>query len=170
MLNKMSRHTLRLAAILGLGALAMQPAAAKSIGDEAMSMGACPAKVPAGEHLLQLELHDLRSAKGRATLDFYGDNPNDFLAKGKKIIKIHVPAAKSLVKACLKLPHAGRYAIAGYHDENDNHHFDRTLVGMPEEGYTFSRDPDALIVPSYKDTAFEAKKVVTVIPLHFHYP
>lgn len=32
----------------------------------------------------------------------------------------------------------GRYALATYHDENDNGKLDRTWIGWPEEGLGFS--------------------------------
>jgi len=45
--------------------------------------------------------------------------------------------------------------VAIYHDENNNHRFDRTLIGMPAEGYGFSNDARIFLgPPSFKSTQF----------------
>lgn len=49
----------------------------------------------------------------------------------------------------------GRYAISVFHDENDNGKFDRTVIGLPLEGYGFSNDAKVMLSPpSFKEAAF----------------
>lgn len=51
---------------------------------------------------------------------------------------------------------AGRYAISVLHDENDNKKMDRNLIGIPKEGYGFSRDAKVIAgPPSFEDAAFD---------------
>ena len=51
----------------------------------------------------------------------------------------------------------GRYAVSVYHDENTNKKLDRNFIGIPSEGYGFSRDaPIRMGPPSFDDAAFEA--------------
>jgi uncharacterized protein (DUF2141 family) len=50
----------------------------------------------------------------------------------------------------------GRYAVQAIHDENDNSELDRNLIGMPREGFGFSRDaPMRLGPPRFSDAAVE---------------
>lgn len=51
---------------------------------------------------------------------------------------------------------AGRYAISVLHDENDNKKMDRNFIGIPKEGYGFSRDAKVIAgPPSFDDAAFD---------------
>jgi uncharacterized protein (DUF2141 family) len=50
---------------------------------------------------------------------------------------------------------AGRYAIAGWYDENTNGKFDTNLMGMPNEPYGFSNDARGSFgPPSFEDASF----------------
>lgn len=51
---------------------------------------------------------------------------------------------------------AGRYAVAVMHDENANGRFDRGFLGIPQEGYGFSRDARGnMSAPSFESAAFD---------------
>lgn len=105
---------------------------------------------------LHVEVHDLHSTAGNLTVTVYGDRPEDFLAPGRKLDRVRVPVTGSETTACLAVPEPGTYAIAVYHDEDDDHDFDRTLLGLPAEGYGFSNDAPALVgLPSFRDAKFE---------------
>ena len=53
---------------------------------------------------------------------------------------------------------AGKYAFNAYHDENANGKMDRNLIGIPTEGYAFSRDARGRRGPPLFDAAaFEVK-------------
>lgn len=50
----------------------------------------------------------------------------------------------------------GRYAIALLHDENGNGKMDWSFIGMPREGFGFSRDaPVRLSPPKFDSAAFD---------------
>jgi uncharacterized protein (DUF2141 family) len=64
----------------------------------------------------------------------------------------------------------GVYAAQGYQDVNDNHKIDRTLLGVPEEGVAFSRDPSYFFAPpDFKDAAFTVGPREALISLHLRY-
>ena len=47
------------------------------------------------------------------------------------------------------------YAIAVYHDENDNDSFDQGFLGIPLEDYAFSNNAAVFLgPPSFDDAAF----------------
>ena len=64
----------------------------------------------------------------------------------------------------------GTYAVAVYHDENDNHHFDRTLLGLPAEGYGFSNNVKPLFgLPSFASVTFPVGPTQTRIGITLIY-
>lgn len=66
---------------------------------------------------------------------------------------VTVPAARVVELDFGSVP-AGRYAIAIFHDENENGRLDKRLL-MPREGFGFSRNaPVGLGPPSFGNAAF----------------
>jgi uncharacterized protein (DUF2141 family) len=152
-----------------LTALACAAPAAYAATPGALTLGEC---APGGSDArLQVTVDGLRSDKGNVTVVVYGDQPSDFLAKGKKLVKVHIPAKTGTLKACVKLPKPGRYAVAAYHDEDGDHKLNRNLIGMPVEGYAFSNNPkNYLVMPSYSSVSFQAQAKINPLPLLVHYP
>jgi uncharacterized protein (DUF2141 family) len=68
----------------------------------------------------------------------------------------HCALSVSSVTARLDDVPTGRYAISVLHDENDNQKMDRNFIGIPKEGYGFSRDAKVVAgPPSFDDAAFD---------------
>ena len=106
---------------------------------------------------LMVRITGALSTKGNLTITVYPDDADRFLAKGGKLLRARVPVGMPLTEACFAVPSAGSYAIAVYHDANDDHDFNRTFVGMPAEGYGFSNNPvTKLGLPNFKDVRFAA--------------
>jgi len=117
-----------------------------------------PCAGAAAEVRLHIHLSGIRNAKGEMAVTLYPDDPDRFLARKGKIARVRVPVTAPDMDVCLPLPQAAAYAVAVYHDENANHDFDRTFVGMPKEGYGFSNDADtALGIPRFRDVRFETQ-------------
>lgn len=100
---------------------------------------------------LDLEIQNLRSAKGMlricltARADSFPDCKNDPLALSRS-----VPASQHSIRFD-GLP-TGNYAAAIIHDENSNNKLD-TLMGIPREGFGFSRNPAIRFGPPRFDAA-----------------
>jgi uncharacterized protein (DUF2141 family) len=142
---------------------AMQHALAQSAGDEP----ACPEPSPTQ---LFVRIHGVRSAAGTVTVVLYGDNPADFLARGKRLDRRRVPARPGTVSLCLALPHPGTFALALYHDEDGDRRLTRNLVGLPTEGYGFSRDaPTTFGPPNFDDVAFTVTPGRTALDITMRY-
>ena len=92
---------------------------------------------------LSFQVMGIRSAKGEVALTLYPDDKRRFLAKGGKFARVRTKA-QSVVKGCFWVP-PGSYALAIYHDSNGDRDFNRTLVGLPAEGFGFSNNPDTKI-------------------------
>src|SRR3546814_11344781 len=86
------------------------------------------------------------------------DNPETVLKKGARLDRIRVDAREGETTLCLQAPAAGRYSVALYHDENGNKEFDKDFLGIPSEGYGFSKNPGLRFgVPKKEDTIFAAE-------------
>lgn len=165
----MRLYSIAATAIMAAGLMFSLFVPAQAVGTDALTPGDCP--TAGTDARLQLVVDTIRSSKGNVTVVVYGDKPSEFLAKGKKQVKVRMPAHPGTLKACLTLPKPGRYAVAAFHDEDNDHHLTRNMLGLPTEGYAFSNNPQALLgLPSYTKVSFTAHAGNTPMPLHIHYP
>jgi uncharacterized protein (DUF2141 family) len=71
---------------------------------------------------------------------------------------------------CVSAPDLGRYAVVVYHDENDNHKFDRNWIGLPTEGFGVSNNPSLfLVAPKFEESSFEVTGEVTHVDVEMKY-
>lgn len=96
---------------------------------------------------LLMTVTNIRHGGGNITFTLYGDDPAKFLAHKGKIGLIRVPVTANTVTGCFALSAPGTYAVAIYDDANNNHRFDRTMVGLPAEDYGFSDNPRIILAP-----------------------
>jgi len=144
------------AVLLGLG-LASAPLAGLSlaapiIGGPAVTpdMAACKAR----KLTIRLTVTRVKGARGTIIVDLHGDKPQDFLKEN--IGRAIAPAKAGEVHLCMTVDHPGWYAIALYHDKNDNRKLDKNWLGIPRERIGISNNPRFHFrVPRYKEAAFE---------------
>jgi uncharacterized protein (DUF2141 family) len=73
--------------------------------------------------------------------------------------KAAVPAAPGDVTAIIENVPPGTYAAQAFHDENDDGHLNRTLLGLPREGMGFSNDaPMHFGPPGFEAASFAVGK------------
>lgn len=119
---------------------------------------------------IHVHVHGIRNAHGTVKASLYGPDPNTFLVKGKKADKEREPAEEGSMTLCMAAPEMGRYAVVVYHDENDNHKFDRNWVGLPIEGFGVSNDPTLYLAPpSFEEAAFEVNGDLTNVDVEIKY-
>lgn len=119
---------------------------------------------------LQVTISNIRSARGTITLNLYGDRDEDFLKKGKRLGRVRIPAQKGEVTGCIPVPAPGSYAISLYHDEDANTKLTRNWLGIPTEGYGFSRDAAVSYrLPELDETVFTAMPGDTKIHITMRY-
>lgn len=120
---------------------------------------------------LRLTVTNLRAAKGLVTVVVYGDKPEDFLVRGRRLVKARFAAKEGEVKACLPLPHSGTYALAAYHDADGDGKFNRSLVGLPTEGFAFSNDPPTIAgLPAFNAVTFVVRGGANSLTIRMRYP
>ena len=111
-----------------------------------------------------------KPVQGQVVVTVYPDDARRFLAPHGKLLRARVPAAAPITKACFELPGAGTYAVAVYHDANNDGHFNRSLIGMPSEGFGFSNDaPTKVGLPAFAAVRFPVKAGETVTRVTLRY-
>ena len=64
----------------------------------------------------------------------------------------------------------GSYAVSVFHDANGDNEFNRNFVGMPAEGFGFSRNPEARTgPPEFGDAVFLVAGAETRIEVQLSY-
>ena len=103
---------------------------------------------------LRLEIADVRSDKGRVLMALYRAGDGFAETKGTAFRKDSVAAKTGTVTIEVKDLPPGSYAIAYFHDENDNQKLDTGFLGLPLEGFCFSKNARGTFgPPSFKDAA-----------------
>lgn len=96
-----------------------------------------------------VRVEGLKTRTGALRVQLYGSNPDDFLAKGRKLRRIDLPVTRAgVMDVCIAVPAPGNYAVAVRHD----------LDGNGKSGWSdgggFSRNPRLSLIslkPDYKD-------------------
>lgn len=103
---------------------------------------------------LTIEIAGLRDAKGVVRLCLTA-NPRDFPdCKGRDAVAATVKASRAPIHYTFRAVPAGIYAIASFHDANSNGKLD-TMMGMPKEGFAFSRNPAVRMrAPRFNEASF----------------
>jgi len=119
---------------------------------------------------IHVHVRGIRSAAGTVKAVLYGPDPKSFLVKGEKADKEREPAQEGSMTLCVAAPIEGKYAVVVYHDENDNHKFDRNWIGLPTEGFGVSNNPSLfLAAPKFEESSFEVNGEVTHVDVDMKY-
>lgn len=152
-------------AIAGAGALLMAAAApAQDILGPAAAACAPGAEGPA----LLVRVYGFKQRTGMLRVQTYGSNPEDFLAKGKRLDRIDLPVtAAGDMTVCVPVAATGNYAVAVRHDVNGNN-----KSGDWSDGGGFSGNPDISLTrlkPRYQDVAVSVRPGVTLVDVVLNY-
>lgn len=112
--------------------------------------------------VLTIEISKLEKSSGTIFIGLF-DNAQSFPREGKAYRDIRLKAVAPTTTTSIELP-CGTYAIALYHDCNNNGKCDTNFLGIPNEGYGFSNNvKPKFAAPTFKQTAFELNSDKTVI-------
>jgi uncharacterized protein (DUF2141 family) len=138
----------------------------------ALTVGPLPA-APACERArasVLARVNGVRSSQGFIVAALYGDQPDDFLKKGKRLARERVAARTGQVDVCVLAPGPGIYALAVFHDENGDMKLDRSWLGLPSEGYGLSNNPPpAWRWPRHSDSAFRVAGERVILDVDLRY-
>ncbi len=117
------------------------------------------------EAIVRVHVKNIRYIEGNLRVQVYGANPDDFLAKGKKLLRHEVPVEDHEQTTCVALPLDGDYALVVMLDRNANGKAD-----FFTEGFGFSRDPELnLAPPDHEETVFSVPLGVTDMTVTLKY-
>jgi uncharacterized protein (DUF2141 family) len=117
-----------------------------------------------------VRIDGVRSDRGTLVVALYGDKPEEFLKKRGRLARERVSARAGSVAVCLEPPRPGTYAIAVYHDENDNGKFDRSWTGLPTEGFGVSNNPTPVLrAPTLSESAIQVGSGHKVVNIDLRY-
>lgn len=147
-----------------LAAISIAAIAAPAFADEGCEGDRTPTSAK-----ISAQVTGLRQIKGEVTITVYPDDKRRFLAKGGKLARVRTKAL-AVTRACFWVP-PGNYAIAIYHDENADRKFNRTIVGLPAEGFGFSNNPETKVgLPPLSAARFATgpgEKIVSIQTRYF---
>jgi uncharacterized protein (DUF2141 family) len=108
--------------------------------------------------VLSIEIQDLRKASGQLMIQLV-DSEEAYEAKAEAVARksIKVSAKGDLQTQFTDLK-PGSYALMIIHDENNNGKLDSNSLGIPQEGYGFSNNPNVMRKPTFAETQFEIKE------------
>lgn len=107
----------------------------------------------------------LENDEGNIRVQVYSDDPEEFLANGKKLLRVDVPISDLNAQVCVTFPRAGTYAMVVMHDRNANGRAD-----ILTEGFGFSRNPKLMFSkPDHDEVAIEVPEGVTEIDVTLNY-
>lgn len=69
---------------------------------------------------LMVTVDGIKSSSGNVRVQSYRATPSEWMAKGRWINRIELPARKGTMTFCMPLPASGSYGIAVRHDVNGN--------------------------------------------------
>ena len=116
---------------------------------------AAPAQPPATIDI-QIEIAGLRDAQGQVRLCLTHDHERFPNCKGPGVVHGTIKASLAPLHYTFRAVPAGTYAVAAFHDANDNGKLD-TVMGIPKEGYAFSRNPKVHVrAPHFIEASFDS--------------
>jgi len=89
---------------------------------------------------LTVEIFGFRALKGDLLLSLFHETRGFPDATRSALVNLSVPVTQGRIRLELPPLPPGRYSYSVLHDENGNGSMDRSLLGMPREGYAFSND------------------------------
>ncbi len=110
----------------------------------------------------------IEKISGKLEVSLY-NNAKTFPKDNVEYMTRSVPVRSDTVKCIFYIP-PGTYAIALYHDANNNNKCDENLLGIPEEGFGFSNNVKPLASPpSFNSCKFRVSEDMMIRISLLHY-
>lgn len=93
--------------------------------------------------VIAVTVENIQSVEGNLRAQIYSSKPEEFLEKGKKLVRVDVPVVSTDPSTiCVPVPAPGTYALVVMHDKNGNGKAD-----FFSEGFGFSNNPKLSLAP-----------------------
>jgi uncharacterized protein (DUF2141 family) len=135
------------AAVLHALAVTAQPDAGRSSPPSPAPVASVPTRAT-----VTVRIQGLRHERGTVLVALY-DNERSFAKKRNPVAGLETPPKNRGAVVVFNDVKPGRYALAFFHDENNNKDLDTSLLGVPTEAFGFSRDVMGKVGPPSFDAA-----------------
>ena len=106
---------------------------------------------------LGVTVTNIEAAKGYVVISLY-NKANSFPKEGKHYKQVKVKVKGTSIKYSFQNLPKGDYAMVAYHDKNSDNECNLNFVGIPTEGYGFSRNfRPKFTAPGFNDVKFTLK-------------
>ncbi len=145
--------------ILPLSALFLASLPASATAAMVGDVAACAARQSA----ILVRVSGFKEVRGTVRVRLYEES--GWLKRGRSLSRIRAPVTGSSLEICVKVPAAGRYAVALHHDLNGNRDRDQS------DGAGFSRNPRLSLAgrPSFASTSVMVGRGVTPVGIQMMY-
>ena len=105
---------------------------------------------------LEIVVEQARNLRGRVRCGLY-NQPDGYPTEPQKALrKAAAPVVRNRATIVFENLEAGAYAVACYHDEDNNNEMKANFIGIPQEGTAASNDAEGSFgPPSFKDAALK---------------
>ncbi|MDT7828681.1 DUF2141 domain-containing protein [Pricia sp. S334] len=111
---------------------------------------------------LTVNVKNVTSNDGKISVAVY-DNAEGFLQFDQVFKADSAPSQKGTTEVVIRDLPEGRYALAVFHDENDNDKLDKNMLGIPKEPLGFSKGKMKTFgPPSFEECTFELTSDQTI--------
>lgn len=113
--------------------------------------------------VIEVQVNNLDSEKGQVVIGLYGAG-DKFPETGKEMEGLILELGSEKPKGTFSSLPPGDYAVSLFHDANRNGKLDKNFMGIPTEGYGFSKNAYNWYggVPEFDQASFELEKGETV--------
>jgi uncharacterized protein (DUF2141 family) len=101
---------------------------------------------------IEVNINGVRNSKGKISIGLF-NKANKFPEEVSRYKGIIMDIKGKSVRGIFSNIPNGTYAIAIFHDENNNRKLDKNIFGIPNEGYGFSNNATAIFGPPTFDQA-----------------
>ncbi len=118
---------------------------------------------------IRVTVSNLRSPSGLVGVALY-DARKGFPDKPERAIQGHSVKADGMCVVIFEdLPY-GTYAVSVLHDENSNRKMDKTIIGIPREGFGTSNNPKIRRgPPSFQESSFPLDRRTVALKIDMNY-
>lgn len=110
--------------------------------------------------LFKLQIKGLDKVEGEVRIAMFNSEEN---YTKETVYAVVIPVDSLSIEWCVEGLPFGDYAIAVYHDKNENGKLDANFLGIPKEDYGFSNNARGRFGPaSWKDASFSVNSKSTI--------
>ncbi len=118
---------------------------------------------------ITVRIEALRNDKGTVYVSLF-DNKKSFGDNKKAVVSGQARPANRTAVVVLDNVEPGKYALSFIHDENDNKKLDTNWIGIPKEGFGYSKDAMGMFgPPKFDDAVMDVPAGAVTVVMHAKY-